>query len=125
MSSLDANAAAADEGGDADADADAAKLELESSLREDAALWGKLELVKSILADPLGVDVNSCTRSLNTALHYAAQGAISSTDNGLPAEDNVIQALLEAGGDIHLKNAEGKTALELARAFKHPGAVST
>ena len=64
-------------------------------LLRNAAWQGEKEEIRTILRDG-GVDVNSTTKSLNTALHYAASGV---QDGGVGA-GNIVQQLLEAGADL-------------------------
>jgi hypothetical protein len=53
-----------------------------------------------------GLDIDAADREGNTALHVAA----------LWSREKSVSAILALGADAHLKNAEGKTAAECARA---------
>ena len=77
-------------------------------------------LVKAVLGDQVemaafliskGADVNHVDTNGMTALLYAA-----SIDFGSPA---MIDMLLKAGARTDMKTKDGKTALELARQYKH------
>jgi len=77
-------------------------------------------LVKAVLGDQVemarfliskGADVNHVDGNGMTPLLYA-----SSIDFGSPA---MIDMLLKAGARTDMKTKEGKTALDLARQYKH------
>jgi ankyrin repeat protein len=74
-----------------------------------AVLGDQVEMAKFLISK--GADVNHVDTNGMTALLYAA-----SIDFGSPA---MIDMLLKAGARTDMKTREGKTALELARQYKH------
>lgn len=74
-----------------------------------AVLGDQVEMAKFLIAK--GADVNHVDGNGMTPLLYAA-----SIDFGTPA---MIDMLLKAGARTDMKTKEGKTALELARQYKH------
>jgi len=74
-----------------------------------AVLGDQVEMAKFLLSK--GADVNHVDGNGMTPLLYAA-----SIDFGSPA---MIDMLLKAGARTDMKTKEGKTALELARQYKH------
>ncbi len=78
-----------------------------------SALKGhRLEVAQFLLEQ--GVDVNARQTILGyTSLHYAAV-------NGL---ESAAQKLVEYGAEVHLKSADGKTPLDLARENNHADVI--
>ena len=74
-----------------------------------AVLGDQVEMARFLIAR--GADVNHIDTNGMTALLYAA-----SIDFGSPA---MIDMLLKAGARTDMKTKDGKTALELARQYKH------
>jgi ankyrin repeat protein len=62
-----------------------------------------------------GADPNRVQNCGNTAMHIAASSVCSR---------EVFAMLLEAGGDVRIKNDEGKTVLQLLRKFKRSSWVN-
>jgi ankyrin repeat protein len=74
-----------------------------------AVLGDQVEMAKFLISK--GADVNHVDGNGMTPLLYAA-----SIDFGSPA---MIDMLLKAGARADMKTKEGKTALELAKQYKH------
>ena len=72
-------------------------------------LGDQVEMARFLISR--GADVNHIDTNGMTALLYAA-----SIDFGTPA---MIEMLLKAGARTDMKTKQGKTALELAREYKH------
>jgi ankyrin repeat protein len=80
-----------------------------------AVLGDQIEMAKFLISK--GADVNHVDGNGMTPLLYAA-----SIDFGSPA---MIDMLLKAGARTDMKTKEGKTALELARQYKHAHLIAS
>ena len=80
-----------------------------------AVLGDQVEMAKFLISK--GADVNHVDTNGMTALLYAA-----SIDFGSPA---MIDMLLKAGARTDMKTKQGKTALELARQYKHTHLIAS
>ena len=90
----------------------------EESLRL-GVIMGELKKVRDCLAE--GVSPNACDKEGNTPLHLAV-GAHVSEEPGhwMQASDNdrvcIVQELLRAGAEVHVRNSKGQTPLFTALA---------
>ena len=78
-----------------------------------AASWGHAELLRDLL-DRCPEGINVADSDGDTALHHVA-GAEELGDR----VDAILQLLLQRSGDLAIKNAEGKTPLDVAQEAGH------
>lgn len=81
----------------------------------DAANWADMEAVNELLA--AGIPVDQIGRAGRTPLHQAILWHVAADINKLPDRGwlCIIDALIAAGADVHVKNTDGQTPLDAAR----------